>query len=75
MGYSQVANPFYLIHKGTISRKRARDLILRNIASNLRGTVRPVEWADYRGRLRGNLMALRDVILRCNDPERILSLG
>ena len=75
LGYSQVANPFYLIHKGTISRKRARDLILRNIASNLRGTVRPVEWADYRGRLRGNLMALRDVILRCNDPERILSLG
>lgn len=75
LGYSQVANPFYLIRKGTISRKRARDLMLRNIASNLRGTLRPVEWADYRGRLRGNLMALRDVILRRNDPERILSLG
>ncbi len=74
LGYSQVANPWYLIGKGTISRKRARDLVMRNVASNLRGTVMPVEWADYRGRLKGNLLALRDVLLGRSDPERILSL-
>lgn len=74
LGYSQIANPWYLIRKGTITRKRARNLILRNIASNIRGTLFPVDWADYRGRLRGNLMAIGDVLLGRSDPERILSL-
>ncbi|MEX0284251.1 MAG: family 2 glycosyl transferase, partial [Paracoccaceae bacterium] len=73
-GYSQIANPVYLIGKGTIGRKRARDLMLRNMASNLRGTLRPVAWADYRGRLIGNLLAIRDILLRRSDPERVLSL-
>lgn len=74
LGYSQIANPCYLIRKGTITRKRARDLMMRNIASNMRGTVFPVDWADYRGRLRGNILAIRDVILRRSHPDRILSL-
>lgn len=74
LGYSQIANPIYLIRKGTISRKRARDLMLRNIASNLLGTVRPRPWADYRGRLTGNLIALKDVVLRRDHPGRIRDL-
>ena len=74
LGYSQIANPAYMIRKGTISRKRARDLMMRNFASNLLGTVRPRPWADYRGRLRGNLIAIRDVILRRDRPDRILDL-
>jgi len=74
LGYSQIANPIYLIRKGTISRRRARDLMLRNIASNLVGTIRPRPWADYRGRLMGNLIALRDVLTGRVRPDRILEL-
>lgn len=74
LGYSQIANPIYLIRKGTISRKRARNLMLRNIASNMLGTVRPRPWADYRGRLAGNLIALKDVLFRQDRPDRILDL-
>jgi len=74
LGYSQIANPFYLIRKGTITRRRARDLMLRNLASNLRGTFFPKEWADSRGRLRGNLIAIIDLLLRRSAPDRILSL-
>jgi len=74
LGYSQIANPIYLIRKGTISRKRACNLMLRNIASNLYGTVWPRPWADYRGRLMGNLIALRDVVLRRDRPDRIRDL-
>jgi len=74
LGYSQIANPVYLIRKGTISRKRARDLMLRNVASNLVGTIRPRPWADYRGRLVGNLIALGDVLTGRVRPDRILNL-
>lgn len=74
LGYSQIANPIYLIRKGTITRKRAGDLMLRHIASNLLGTIRPRPWADYRGRLAGNLIALRDVLTGRDRPDRILEL-
>jgi glycosyltransferase involved in cell wall biosynthesis len=72
LGYSQIANPLYLIRKGTITRKRARILMLRNIASNLLGTIRPRPWADYRGRLTGNLTALWDLVMKRDHPGRIL---
>lgn len=74
LGYSQIANPCYMIRKGTIGRKRARDMMLRNLASNLRGTFFPVEWADYRGRLWGNLLAIADLLTGRSDPERVLRL-
>ncbi len=74
LGYSQIANPSYLIRKGTISRRRARHLMLRNLASNLRGTVFPVAWTDHRGRLKGNLLAIGDLLLRRADPARILTI-
>jgi len=74
LGYAQIANPLYMRRKGTIGRKRARNLMLRNMASNARGCVRPVAWTDYRGRFWGNLLAIKDVILGRSDPERVLSL-
>jgi GT2 family glycosyltransferase len=74
LGYSQIVNPIYLIRKGTISRKRARNLMWRNIASNLLGTFRPQPWADYRGRLKGNLTAIWDVMRGQDRPDRILEL-
>ncbi len=74
LGYSQIANPIYMRRKGTIGGKRARRLMMRNLASNLHGTVFPVSWADYRGRLLGNLKAIGDLLLGRIDPERILSM-
>lgn len=74
VGYSQVANPLYLHRKGTLGRKRMLRLMARNLASNLRGTLRPRPWIDYRGRLRGNLRALWDVLRGRAAPERALDI-
>ena len=74
LGYSQIANPMYLIRKGTISRKQAYQMIMRHLASNMLRTVFPVAWADYRGRLRGNAIAVMDLITRRSAPDRILTL-
>lgn len=75
LGYSQIANPVYMLRKGTLAWPRARRLMLRNIASNLRGTLRPRPWADYRGRLIGNMTAVLDLCLGRCDPRRILAFN
>lgn len=72
LGYSQIANPVYLVRKGTMGRSRAWRLIGRHLGANLTGTIRPRPWADYRGRLIGNLTALADLWRGRCDPERIL---
>ncbi len=73
-GYSQFANPVYLLRKGTISRRHAAKLMGRNFASNLVRSFRPPPWVDYRGRLRGNLLAIRDILTGRDSPARILDL-
>lgn len=75
LGYSQIANPAYLIAKGTMAPRRALRLMLGNMAANLLYAIRPEPWIDRRGRLRGNLMALRDLALRRARPDRILDLS
>lgn len=72
LGYSQIANVVYMLRKGTIEAPRARKLMIRNMGSNLLGTLRPRPWADYRGRLIGNLTAIVDLCLGRCDPQRIL---
>ena len=73
-GYSQIANPFYLRRKGTMSRFHAYEMMSRNVLSNLLHSIRPPEWADYRGRLRGNLVAVADVLRGRDSPDRIKQL-
>ncbi len=75
LGYSQIANPVYMMRKGTMSWTRARKLMVRNMGSNVLGTIRPRPWADYRGRLIGNLKAIADICLGRSDPQRILSFN
>lgn len=75
LGYSQIANPIYMLRKGTMTWPRARRLIIRAIGSNLVGTVRPRPWSDYRGRLIGNMTALVDICLGRCDPQRILGFN
>ena len=53
-GYSQIANPIYLIRKGSMSGRHAAKLISRNIAANMMRSIFPEAWVDRRGRLKGN---------------------
>lgn len=73
-GYSQVANPIYLIRKGTMTANFGGRLILRNLAANIARSLRPEPWIDRRGRLRGNLIAAAHVLLGRVEPEYILKL-
>jgi len=74
LGYSQIANPFYLLRKRTIPRKRAYRIMWRNVASNIIRSVKPEAHVDRRGRLFGNLLALRDLVSGHLRPERIFEL-
>lgn len=74
LGYSQVVNPAYLIGKGTMAPRRALRLMGRNLVANLVKSLRPEPWVDRRGRLKGNLLGLRDLILHRARPGRISDL-
>lgn len=73
-GYSQVANPLYLLHRDRMPRKRAMRLLRNNICSNLARSLWPEPYIDRRGRVAGNLLALRDLAFGRLDPQRILEL-
>lgn len=70
-GYSQVANNLYLMRKGTLPRRLGWKLMRDAVLSNLLHWPRPEPWIDRRGRLKGNLRALRDELLGGSDPARI----
>ncbi|MES2711088.1 MAG: glycosyltransferase [Pseudomonadota bacterium] len=72
LGYSQIANPLYLANKGTVSLPWALRLMARNMAANVAGSVRKPGLVDRRGRLRGNLRAVYDLVRRRLAPDRIL---
>jgi GT2 family glycosyltransferase len=75
LGYSQIANPVYLMRKGTMPWKRAGRLMGRNFLANLIRSLRPEPWVDRKGRLKGNLLALADLATGRISPGRILQLG
>ncbi len=74
LGYSQIANPVYMLGKGTLGWRHALRLMSRNFAANLLGAIKPPPYLDRRGRLKGNLIAMGDVLRRRSDPARILEL-
>lgn len=74
LGYAQIVNPCYLARKGSLAVGRAGAQIVRNVLANLVHSLRPEPWIDRRGRLWGNLLALRDLMLGRADPRHILSL-
>ena len=73
-GYSQIANPIYLIRKGSMSWRHASKLMWRNIAANMGRSLFPEPWVDRKGRLKGNLLALIDMLRGRISPGRILQL-
>lgn len=70
LGYSQVVNPLYMLRKGTMTYRQVLDHLFRNISSNLALAARPEPFIDRRGRLRGNLRGLTDVLRGRLEPER-----
>ena len=73
-GYSQVVNPIYLVRKGSVPALFAFRLMFRNIVANLVHSVHPESYVDRRGRLRGNILALRHVAAGRIEPEFILKI-
>jgi len=73
-GYSQIANPIYLMRKATIPREDAMRLMRNNVMSNFWRSLNPEPYIDRRGRLSGNLMAMRDWLTGRIDPRNILQM-
>jgi GT2 family glycosyltransferase len=75
LGYSQVANPLYLSAKRSgYPLGRALSHIAGNLAMNAARYTWPEAYVDRRGRLLGNMLALRDLATGRMVPERILEL-
>lgn len=71
VGYSQVANIVYLWRKGTMQPGLGERLMRQNLLSNLARSLRPEPHIDRRGRLWGNLIALKDLATGRIDPRKI----
>ena len=65
-----MANAVYLARKGTVPKSHVAKLAVKNIVINALRSFRPEPFVDRRGRLRGNLLALADLV-RIGEPERL----
>jgi GT2 family glycosyltransferase len=74
LGYSQVANPIYLARKGSFPWSHAVPSALRHLVMNAARAVWPEPHVDRAGRLRGNLLAVQDLLRGRASPGRILEL-
>jgi len=74
LGYSQVANAVYLARKGVYPWNRALRSAARNTAMNALRSLKPEPWVDRAGRLRGNLIALSDLLRGRMHPMRVMDL-
>ena len=73
-GYSQIANPIYLVGKRTLPVRWAMRLIARNLAANVVGSLWPEPHIDRLGRLKGNAIAALHLLRGRVEPEYILKL-
>jgi GT2 family glycosyltransferase len=75
LGYSQVANPLYLAGKRAgYPIGRALSHVACNLAMNLARAPLPEPYVDRRGRLKGNLLAIKDLATGAMIPERVLEM-
>ena len=74
LGYSQIANPLYLAAKGTMDRRKAVIMATKNVIANSLRSLRPEPYIDRRGRLKGNLIAISDLVFGRIHPTRVLNL-
>lgn len=74
LGYSQIANRVYIYRKGNMPFHHVLAGVVRHLASNLVKSLNPEPWIDRRGRLRGNMLALRDLLKGRIDPRKIIDM-
>lgn len=74
LGYSQVANNWFLWENNGLPGSFAFRVALRNVLANHAGLLKSSDWIDRRGRAYGNRMALRDIIMGRLDPSRVHTL-
>ena len=74
LGYSQIANPVYLLRKGSMRPGHALRLMAGNLVANHAKSLREEPWIDRRGRARGNRRALLHALRGRLDPEHILHM-
>ncbi|EUB99544.1 glycosyl transferase group 1 [Rhizobium sp. CF080] len=70
LGYSQIVNPFYMLRKGSMTVSQVADQVLRNVTSNVGRFAWPEPFIDRRGRVKGNLLAITDILRGRLEPER-----
>jgi GT2 family glycosyltransferase len=75
LGYSQVANPFYLARKKRVSWLYACASMLSRTSKNLYKSIRPEPWVDRRGRLQGNLQGWMDMMRGTLDPMKVMTFA
>lgn len=74
LGYSQVVNPVYLLQKRTMTFGQVVRHVSKNIIINVARSLRPEPFIDRRGRLRGNLLGLADILKGRLEPERAATI-
>ncbi|RGP41267.1 hypothetical protein BPTFM16_01563 [Altererythrobacter insulae] len=74
LGYSQIVNSKYLIAKGTAPKLMMLRYMLKFPLVNAAKSLKPESYIDRKGRLHGNLIAIRDLATGRSKPERILEL-
>ena len=74
LGYSQVVNPLYLYKKSNMKLSKAINHIGRNILANIVKSVILKDGEDRIGRLKGNALAVADVLRGRLEPEKVLRL-
>jgi len=74
-GYSQVVNPWYLMKKGLITRIDACRRISRGLTGNaIKLVASQKSHVDRRGRLKGNIIGIKDIIIGRWVPEKVTEL-
>lgn len=73
-GYSQIANPLHIARSGNMSWPRALEFVFRALAANTVKSALVRSMIDYPGRLRGNALAVGDLVTGRCKPDRILEL-
>lgn len=74
-GYSQIANPLYLMKKGTMEPASCLQFVGRALLANSIRSLRQHRFVDYRGRLYGNILAVMDTIVHGPTPQKVQTLG
>ncbi len=74
LGYSQIINPLYLVRKGSMPFFVAFKLIIKNVLANHVKMLRAEPWVDRKGRVKGNWLALKDLIFGTLEPMKMLEI-